>query len=315
MNYYNTGNSYKQNQNPFEDVKKFFKSKNMLVRLIIINVAVWLMIRFLDVLFDLFNLNVTENIIAWLAVPAALGNLIFKPWTPITYMFLHYDFWHILFNMLWLYWFGRIFLEYLNERQLLSTYLFGGLAGALLYIISFNIFPKFQDTYIQSIALGASASVMAVVVAISYYVPNYKIHLLFLGPVRIIYIALFSIGLDIIMIKSSNSGGHLAHLGGAIWGFYFVYMLKKGTDLSSLIKGLSLSKIKSYFYRSRKTKFKNVYTNTSKRPVSDEDYNLKKNMDQKKIDKILDKISKSGYESLTKEEKEMLFRTSNKNKN
>ena len=299
-------------QNPFADLKSFFKSKNMLVKLIIINVVVWLSIMVLIVLFDLFNSSLADTLLQWLAVPAALEKLITHPWTLFTYMFLHLDFWHILFNMLWLYWFGRIFLEYLSERQLLSTYILGGLAGALFYILSFNIFPKFQDAYVMSIALGASASVMAIVVAISYYVPNYSINLLFLGPVRIIYIALFSIVMDILMIRSANSGGHLAHLGGAIWGFYYIYMLKKGTDFSKLFAAFSWKYLTQPFMRPKKTKFKNVYTNP--RTTTDEDYNLQKNQDQEKVDAILDKISKSGYESLTKQEKELLFRTSNKNK-
>ena len=135
---------YQSPQNPFTDLKSFFRSKNMLMKLIIINVVVWLLIMVFEVFFDLFNSSFTENIIQWLAVPASLGKLITRPWTLISYMFLHLDFWHILFNMLWLYWFGRIFLQYLNERQLLATYILGGLAGAIFYILSFNIFPKFR---------------------------------------------------------------------------------------------------------------------------------------------------------------------------
>jgi len=308
MNYY--GGHY-QTQNPFDNLKSFFRSKNMLVRLIIINVAIWLSIMFLGVLFDLFNVNFIENVINWLAVPASVSKLITRPWTLITYMFLHYDFWHILFNMLWLFWFGRIFLEYLNEKQLLTTYIVGGLAGALFYILSFNIFPKFQDAYLNSVALGASASVMAIVVAISYYVPNYRIHLLFLGPVKIIYIAIFSVVLDILMIRSANSGGHLAHLGGAVWGFYYIYMLRKGKDFSGYFHGFSLKKLMKPFMKPKKTKFKNVYTNTQR--MSDEEFNYQKKQNQKKVDEILDKISRSGYESLTKAEKELLFKASNKN--
>lgn len=299
-------------QNPFTDLKSFFRSKNILVKLIIINVVVWLSIMFLEVLFDLFNSSFADSLVHWLAVPASIGKLITRPWTIFTYMFLHLEFWHILFNMLWLYWFGRIFLEYLNERQLLSTYILGGLAGALLYIISFNIFPKFQDSFVLSIALGASASVMAIVVAISYYVPNYSINLLFFGPVKIIYIAIFSIVIDILMIRSANSGGHLAHLGGAIWGFYYIYMLKKGTDFSKLFAKFSWKNLTQPFMRPKKTKFKNVYTNP--RAKTDEEYNHQKRQDQDRIDTILDKISKSGYDSLSKAEKELLFKSSNKNK-
>lgn len=283
-----------------------------MIRLILINIIVWFTIVLLDVLFDLFQVTFTEEVINWLAVPASIEALITRPWTLVTYMFLHYDIWHILFNMLWLYWFGRIFLEYLNERQMLATYLLGGLSGAVLYILSFNIFPKFQESYLQSVALGASASVVAIVVAISFYVPNYRINLLLIGPVKIIYIALFSIALDFIMIKSSNSGGHLAHIGGAIWGFFFVAMLRKGNDLSKAFDMNWLKNTFRPFTGKKKSHFKKVYTNS--RGVSDEDYNLQKRHQQERIDDILDKISRSGYDALTKEEKELLFRTSNKNK-
>jgi len=308
--YYNNDNSI--HQNPFHDLKGFFRGKNILIRLILINIIVWFTIVLLDVLFDLFQVTFTEEVINWLAVPASIEALITRPWTLVTYMFLHYDIWHILFNMLWLYWFGRIFLEYLNERQMLATYLLGGLSGAVLYILSFNIFPKFQESYLQSVALGASASVVAIVVAISFYVPNYRINLLLIGPVKIIYIALFSIALDFIMIKSSNSGGHLAHIGGAIWGFFFVAMLRKGNDLSNAFDMNWLKNTFRPFTGKKKSHFKKVYTNS--RGVSDEDYNLQKRRQQERIDDILDKISRSGYDALTKEEKELLFRTSNKNK-
>jgi membrane associated rhomboid family serine protease len=295
-----------------ENIKGFFRSKNMLVKLILINVVVWLAIMFLDVVFDLYKVDFTKDVVGWFAVPAALDKLVTQPWTLITYMFLHFDFWHILFNMLWLYWFGRIFLEYLNERQLLTTYIIGGLAGAVFYILSYNLFPKFEDSYRQSVALGASASVMAIVVAISLYVPNYRMHLLFIGPVKIIYIALFSVVLDVLMIRSTNSGGHLAHLGGALWGFFFIYMLKNRIDISSIFSLFSFKRIRNPFKRNKKAKFKKVYTNT--RVKTDEEYNLEKKMTQQKIDEILDKISRTGYENLSKQEKELLFRTSRKGK-
>jgi membrane associated rhomboid family serine protease len=308
-------NNYNDNyihQNPFSDLKGLFRRKSILIKLILINVGVWLVIMFLDVLFDLFKVTLTEDVVGWLAVPASLDKLVMRPWTLFTYMFLHFDIWHILFNMLWLYWFGKIFLEYLSQRQMLMTYLFGGLSGAIFYILSFNIFPKFQDTYMQSVALGASASVMAIVVAISYYVPGYRIHLLFLGPVKIIYIALFSIVLDVLMIRSANSGGHLAHLGGALWGFFFVTMLRNGKDITGWFSKISIKNLVKPFHKSGKSHFKKVYTNP--RSMKDEEYNLQKKQNQARIDEILDKISRSGYEALSKEEKEILFRTSNKNR-
>lgn len=308
MNIYQ-GNSY--SQGPLEEFKSLFRTKNMLIKLIIINVVFWLFVRILAVFFDLFNADVAETILKWFAVPADPVKLLTRPWTILSYMFLHYDFWHILFNMLWLYWFGRIFLEYMSEKQLLGVYLLGGLAGAALYIISFNVFPKFEGVYLRSIALGSSASVMAIVIAISVYVPNYKIHLLLLGPVKIIYIAIASVVLDILMIRSGNSGGHLAHLGGAFLGYYYIQRLRKGKDLSHFL--LKLPKLNLSFFekRNQRTKFRNVYTNP--RPMTDEEYNANKMDYQKKIDSILDKISKSGYDSLSKEEKELLFKSSNKN--
>lgn len=309
---YNSSDNTYYRQNPMDNIKSFFRSKNMLVKLILINVIVWLAIMFLDVVFDLYKVEFTEKVVGWFAVPADIEKLIILPWTLLTYMFLHYDFWHILFNMLWLYWFGRIFLEYLNERQLLTTYIIGGLAGAVFYILSYNLFPKFEDSYRQSVALGASASVMAIVVAISLYVPNYRMHLLFFGPVKIIYIALFSLVLDVLMIRSTNSGGHLAHLGGALWGFFFIYMLKNRIDISTIFSFFSLKKIGNPFKRTKKAKFKKVYTNT--RVKTDEEYNYEKKMNQQKIDEILDKISKTGYDNLSKQEKELLFKSSRKEK-
>jgi hypothetical protein len=172
------------------------------------------------------------------------------------------------------------------------------------------MFPKFEEIYQHSVALGASASVMAIVVAISFYVPSYRINLLLIGPVKIFYIALISIVLDVLMIKSSNSGGHLAHLGGALWGFFSVYLLKNRIDVSSVFSKFSFSGVKNLYRRSRKTKFKNVFTNT--RVKTDEEYNYEKKLNQKRIDEILDKISKSGYDNLTRQEKEFLFKTSRK---
>lgn len=294
-------------RHPFQDIGSFFRGKSVLSILIIINAGIWILIRFMDVVFDLFNTGLTADLIGLLAVPANPSILATRPWTIFTYMFLHFDFWHILFNMLWLYWFGRIFTEFLNSRQLRATYILGGIAGALVYVASFNIFPKFQDVYLNSVALGASASVMAIVVVISWYVPNYRIHLLFIGPVRIYYIALFSIILDILMIKSQNSGGHLAHLGGALWGFLFATQLRRGRDITLLFSWLK--NIRWNVLKSRRSREKDDFGQKRQaRSMTDEEYNRQRAAYQKRIDEILDKISKSGYDSLTRKEKELLFK-------
>lgn len=282
-----------------------FKRGSTLIKLIYINLAVFLAVNILQVVVFLFTGKPsTLGLIDWLAVPADLGNLITRPWTLLTYMFLQKGFIHILFNLLWLYVFGRIFLMYFNEKRLLSVYLVGGLAGAALYILAFNVFPAFQGNLDESIALGASASVMAVVIAISVYKPDYSINLLFLGPVRLKYIALFVILLDIIRIASPNAGGHIAHIGGAIFGYFYIVQFRKGKNMT---RGFDRFMDSVFALFKPKPKFKV----THKRAKTDIEYNKEKKDRQEKINKILDKISKYGYNSLSKEEKELLFREKN----
>jgi membrane associated rhomboid family serine protease len=291
-----------------EDLKKFFRDGSILPRLIIINVGVWVLVQIAYIIgwsFNRSDMAVDMAILDYLALPASMELLIIRPWTLITYMFLHTSFWHILFNMLWLYWFGRIFTQYLSQRQLLVTYLVGGLAGGLLYILAFNILPVFDSSLPLARALGASASVMAIVASISLYVPNYTINLIFFGKVKIFYLALALFVLDFFMIRHGNAGGHIAHIGGAVYGFLFAYYLKKGRDFSKIFPAFKRPTIK------RKPGYGKKSTSYS-RPVSDEAYNRERASKQKKIDQILDKISRSGYDSLTKEEKELLFNQSNK---
>jgi len=297
--------------NPLEDLKRFFKDSSILPRLMIINIGVWVLIQVAFVIGWAFNrsdITVEMAILDYLALPASLDLLIYRPWTLLTYMFLHTSFWHILFNMLWLYWFGKIFTQYLSQRQLLITYLIGGLAGGLLYILAYNALPVFANDMVLARALGASASVMAIVAAISFYVPNYTINLIFLGRVKIFYLALALFVLDFFMIRHGNAGGHIAHIGGAIYGFFYVYYLRKGRDFSKIFPRFSgksdwINRVR----RKRKTK-----TKEAARPKSDEEFNRERAAKQKRIDHILDKISRSGYDSLTKEEKELLFNQSNK---
>jgi len=287
-----------------DEIKQSFKSGNNLIKLLYINIAVFLAVKIVGVIFFLLSAEQTFSIANWFAVPADFSNLIFKPWTIFTYMFLHIDFFHILFNMLWFYWFGMIFLSYFDEKKLLSLYLVGGLAGAALYILAFNIFPVFSNVLPDSLALGASASVIAIVIAVSVYAPDHTIHLLFFGPVKLKYIAIVTIAIDIISIASSNAGGHIAHLGGALYGYLFVQQYKKGKNIN---KGFDRFMDKLFTLFKPKPKIKVTY----KRPMTDIEYNKEKVNKQKEVDRILDKIAKSGYDSLTKKEKEILFKNSN----
>jgi len=286
-----------------DEIKQSFKSGSTLTKLIYINLAVFLAVKLIAVFYFLFTIQGDFSLVRFFAVPADLSKLLYKPWTIFTYMFLHQDFLHILFNMLWLYWFGQIFLHYFDQKKLVSVYILGGFAGAFIYILTFNIFPVFSDIIPVSYALGASASVIAIVIAASVYAPNHTIYLMFFGPVKLKYIALVTIAIDIISIASTNAGGHLAHLGGALFGYIYIVQLKKGNNIAGFFDRF-MDSVFSIFKPKPKIKV------TYKRPADDIEYNKSKLQKQAEIDKILDKIAQSGYESLTKQEKEILFKNS-----
>ncbi len=296
--------------NFFDSMRHFFAQKSALPRLILANVIVFAFVHIVNLFFWLFRLGASGSelsmIAEWLAVPSAFSALALKPWTVITYMFLHEDFLHLLFNMMVLYSGGTIFLQYLSQKQLFQTYIFGGLAGALFFILAFNTFPVFEAINSRAIALGASASVLAILVAISVYVPQYTVNLMFIGPIRLKYLALIFLLLDFFSIQGSNPGGHIAHLGGAFWGFLYIMMLKNKFDFYRIFDVFKRRKLK--------VAYRNSDSQQPKRPLSDEEYNQKRNEYGARVDVILDKISKSGYASLTEEEKEFLFRMSNKNR-
>ena len=302
-------------RNLSDEIKHFFRGGSVLAILMLINIGVWIVTKVVYVIFFLYNhpdvAFADSLILNYFALSSLPVDLVSRPWTLVTYMFLHIDFWHIVFNMLWLFWFGRIFLEYLTSKQLLFTYLAGGLAGGLLYILAFNIFPVFQITHEQSLALGASASVMAIVTAISFFVPNYSIQLIFLGRIRILYLAILLFVFDFIAIPTGNAGGHIAHIGGAFFGYFFsLYMRKTRYAYSTGVFTSILKKVSKLFRTGPRVSSPHP---NSGRPKTDEDYNVEKNSRQKRIDTILEKISRGGYDSLTKEEKDFLFRSSGKN--
>ncbi len=238
------------------DIKAKFKSSNIVYQLIFINVAVFIFVGIINMIAFLSNANFSTE--AWLAVPANLNTLMFRPWTLISYMFLHYDIFHILFNMLWLFWFGDLFINFIDPKKILSVYILGGLSGAILYILAYNLIPVFTPLASVSIALGASASVYAIVIAVCAYIPDYSIGLLFIGRVKLKYLALVIVIIDLLSISGSNAGGHISHLGGALFGFIFALQLKKGNDITKWFGRLT------YYLRSlfRKTpKMKVSYNN------------------------------------------------------
>lgn len=299
------------NKNTGEIFKEIFLGRNVLSRLILINTVIFLLANVILLFTWLFTgttgeLSVLGNL---MALPANLTELAQKPWTVFTYMFLQEGFFHWFFNMLLLYFGGLLFLEYLNEKKLLITYIMGGISGAFFFVLAFNIFPAFANIRSISIALGASASILAIIIAIATYVPNYHVHLFLIGRIPLKYLAIALVILDVISIQASNPGGHIAHLGGALWGFIYGISLRKGTDFYRIFDGINLPRFS--LKRNRYTKF-NTSRPKSGRPMTDEEYNKRKAASEHEIDVILDKISKSGYSSLTQKEKDFLFKNSNK---
>ncbi len=288
------------------DIKRTFKEGSVLTRLIYINLGVFLLVKILGVFFYLAGQP--YFLVEWLSLPSNTDELISKLWTPITYMFLHAGFIHLFFNILGLYWFGKLFLYHLEGDKLLSVYLLGGIAGAALYIISYNTIPVFENA--NSILLGASASVFAILVAVAFYDPDREIMLPLVGTYKLKYIAAFYVLLSVIGISSTNAGGNIAHLGGAIWGWFYIYQLRKGKDMGAgLVKFIDnvAKKLAKIF------KPKSHLTVTHKQPPRDDyEYNRQKNTQQDEINRILDKIAKSGYESLSNKEKELLFKQGKK---
>ncbi|MDR0713943.1 MAG: rhomboid family intramembrane serine protease [Bacteroidales bacterium] len=287
----------------FREAKRVFGSWDVLMQIIAVNVAVFVFYHVIHLFFILFSIEDQFAVDAWLAAPADLSVLVRRPWTVVSSMFFHTEWLHILFNMLWLFWFGHIFRRYFDKNLLLNVYLLGGLAGVFLFVFSYNVFPVFSLERHLSILLGASAGVLAVVTGIACYVPNYRINLLFFGQVRLIYVAAASIVLDLVSISmNENAGGHIAHLGGAFFGWIFAVNIRQRRDITSWLTRLQTC-IRSLFRK--KTRLK---VNYRRPPANDWDYNKQKKEHQEEIDYILDKISKGGYDCLTRQEKETLFR-------
>ena len=276
---------------------RYFRG-NALIRLIFINVAVFLVASVINVFGTLFGLN-PGALFRFFELPSNLLTLVTRPWTIITYMFFHLDFFHILFNMLWLYWFGNMFLRRFSEKQLVSVYFLGGILGGFCYIVLYNLLPVFSSIAHLSYLLGASASVLAIVVATALRDPNDEVLLMFLGAVKLKYIAVFVVLLSFLNVVSENAGGNIAHLGGAFFGFLFIYFYKKGTDITRWLSNIS-DKIISLF--KPKSKFK-VRRNEN----IDMQFNRKKKANMDEVDAILDKMKRTGYDGLSTEEKRKLF--------
>jgi len=268
-------------------------------KLIAINLAVFILNALLPFLLG-FGKNAFSQ---WFELPVNLMTYVTQPWSIVTYSFFHADLWHLFWNMLLLFFSARIFLNLFSSRKLINVYFLGVILGGLLFVLSYNVFPVFMGS--NTAIIGASAGVTAVLIFICAYIPNQVVRVFFFN-VKLWYIGAFFVFVDLVQIPASNSGGHLAHLGGALLGYVYARQLTKGKDIG---EGFSkvLDALGAFFKPSeKKAPMKTVYRKTKSAAKSKVDYD--KESRQRKIDTILDKISKSGYESLSKAEKDFLFK-------
>lgn len=283
------------------NLKYQFSRLSVAEKLIAINVAVFIVERLATFLLQLSS----NSIVQWFELPKDFFDFLLQPWSIITYSFFHVGFGHLFWNMLLIYFVGRIFLNLFDAKRFLNVYLLGVIMGGLFFILGYNIFPAFFN--VNAYLIGASAGASAILIFICAYIPNQEVRLIFFN-VKLWYIGAFVVLMDLIQLPASgNAGGHLAHLGGALLGYWYARQLVNGTDIGA---GFSrfLDAMVNLFKRSeRKGPLKTVYNSKKGRSATSTKAQYDKQSNQKKIDAILDKISKSGYESLSKTEKDFLF--------
>ncbi|KGL63705.1 rhomboid family intramembrane serine protease [Polaribacter sp. Hel1_85] len=280
-----------------DNIKSRYKSGNIVEKLIYINLAIFIFTLFISVFQDLYK-GEMNFIVEWFSLDDNFSSLLTKPWTIITYGFLHADFLHILLNLITLYFIGNLFIEYFTQKQLLTFYVLGTLFGGILFILSQSYFPLFEGQ--TSILVGASAGISAIFIGITTYIPNYQLKLRFIGFVKLWHLAAIWVGLDVLALSGGNAGGHFAHLGGALFGFLYVRQAAN--------KEIKIWDTISSLFTSKKKPLKTVHKSSKKAKKTTQNTSLT----QQQIDGILDKISKSGYDTLTKAEKEFLFKQGRK---
>lgn len=286
-----------QKQKSDNQLSSFLKSGSLLSILVIACTAVWVLTLFFplaDYLYELPSGTSRGGWFGWLALSSDWSGLLRRPWTLLTYMFLHDGLWHLLLNMVMLWFGGLMCCRYLGQKRFGWIYFLSGIIGALFYLLVFNLFPVGRNSV--STLVGASAAVLGVFIAVAVYVPNQEMAVWPFrnSRIKLKYIAIAFVVIDLLSIPASNAGGHIAHLGGALTGWLYVVALR--ADIGKLLK-------------KKPFKTKEAKRNSaSARPLSDEEYNRRRARDQKRVDEILDKISRSGYDNLTKEEKEFLFK-------
>lgn len=288
-----------------ETALKRFASATMLMKIVVINIAVFLVLNIISIVMIFAGEESGRFIVEqWVAMPGNFGRLARHAWTPLSYMFSQIEPLHLIFNMLWLYWFGIVFHLLSTPKRMIGLYLLGGLGGAALYLLAVNTIPYFAGH--GGLLIGSSASVIAIVTATAIMAPDYRMNLLFLGAVSLKWIAIVTIGIDLLSVTGSNAGGHIAHLGGAAVGAIFALGLKRGHDITAPLNSL-IDTIVNLFRRRpkvRPARFRASGAPSAPRPKAPSAASA---ADQAELDNILDKIKKSGYSSLTADERARLF--------
>lgn len=289
-------------------ITTLYRGFNAAEKLIFINVVIFTIVSLFNTIYFSLTKTYSTFFVEYFTLPNG-GEFFYKPWTIITYAFMHADFFHLIFNSIGLYFTGRIFYNFFTEKQFITVYVYGILAGALLFLVAYNVLPAFVDQ--PALLMGASAAVLAILVAGATYAPNLILNLFGVFPVKYWIIAALLVVSYISYIPYDNAGGHFAHIGGALIGFFYIKQLAKGKDIGIGFERFWDSLI-NYFTPKKRSPLKTVYKKkTNKR--STKATGPSPSEKQREIDGILDKISKSGYESLTKQEKDFLFKAGKDN--
>ncbi|MEL4307369.1 rhomboid family intramembrane serine protease [Joostella sp. CR20] len=278
------------------DLKYKFSTLNIAEKLIVVNVVVFILNTLL-----VFLLQLAPNVLMqWFQLPKGFLDFLMQPWSIVTYAFFHGSIMHLFWNMLLLYFSSRIFLNLFSKKYFLNVYFLGAILGGVFFLLSYNIFPVFSR--VNSPLIGASAAIMAILIFVCTYLPNQEVRLIFFN-IKLWYLGVAFVLLDLVQLPLGNAGGHIAHLGGALLGFVYAKKLQEGKDIGEGFSSV-LSSISSIFKPNKKSPLKTVHKKSNQTATK----KVSKNEHQKQIDAILDKISKSGYESLSKEEKDFLFK-------
>lgn len=296
-----------------KDLKSGIRNATPVNRVIIINASVFVLISLIEIADWISNHSMVVGTIEYvlttnLTLPLGFMRFLVKPWTILTYMFVQEDLFHILWNMVTFYWFGKLLCYYTATKKIIPLYILGGIAGGLVAMLSVAVIPMFHGYAAVQRLTGASAAVTAIIVASATLVPDVKMNVLLIGPVKLLYIAVFVIFIDVLNLASNGEvAGNISHLGGALMGYFFIVQYKQGRDMSKWINRF-FDWVRGLFKINPRSTMKVAH----RRAIPDEEYNMTRKAHQQTVDEILDKISKSGYDSLTKAEKEILFKASNK---